>query len=96
MVLSKVEVTILQRRNKFMLPSIAMDEECFFTPDFERVHWMGVIVFVTCFLIPWSTAYKEIKHILHPLDIKRLQGSKQEKIGKANKKWIKINMRLHM
>jgi hypothetical protein len=86
MVLSKVEVTILQRRNKFMLPSIAMDEECFFTPDFERVHWMGVIVFVACFLIPWS-AYKEIKHIPH-LRHQRLQGSKQEKIGKANKKWI--------
>jgi hypothetical protein len=32
MVLSKVEVTILQRRNKFMLPSIAMDEDCFFYP----------------------------------------------------------------
>jgi hypothetical protein len=52
-----------------MLPSIAMDEDCFFTPDFERVHWTGVIVFVACFLIPWS-AYKEIKHIPHPLDIK--------------------------
>ncbi len=54
-----------------MLPSIAMamDEDCFFTPDFERVHWTGVIVFVACFLIPWS-AYKEIQQIPHPLDIK--------------------------
>jgi hypothetical protein len=67
-----------------MFPSIATDEDCFFTPDFERVHWTGVIVFVACFLIPWS-AYKEIKHIPHPLDIKGFKVQNKKRLERQTK-----------